>query len=120
VGLLNGITRAAHALIDHTGITGVGGGSGGGWVTDGSTGSKLDTGRSTLADESGNVLVSMAAGELALAGVSGDIFIEPPTDQIVNVDTGNGIGFPNLSADPATGNEVGCCICPKLRTSLAL
>lgn len=53
MGLLGGITRAAHALIDHTGITGVGGGGGGGWTTQSTDAVKLESGRTTIYESGG-------------------------------------------------------------------
>lgn len=73
MGLLSGLTRTAHALIDHTGITGVGGGG------------------SSITDGFGEVLVAS----------SGHVYLEPDTAKAVINDSGNGIAFNDLSSNPS-------------------
>lgn len=74
MGILGGLTRAAHALVDHTGITGVGGG--GDQITDG-------------------------FGEVVVAS-SGVVYLEPDTGKAVVNDTGDGIAFNDSSSNPST------------------
>jgi hypothetical protein len=118
VGLFSGLTRAAHALVDHTGIAGVGGGSG---VTVQEEGTPLATAGTTFNFTGAGVTASGtgatktidipggAGGPIdILEGVSGgevyvdtDIFLTPTSGGVVWVDSGDGLIFPEQNTDPA-------------------
>lgn len=122
MGLLSGISRAAHALIDHTGITGVGGGGG---VTVQEEGTPLATAGTTINFTGAGVTASGTgatktvnipggAGPLdVLEGASGaevyvdtDVFLTPLTGGVVWVDSGDGLILPEQNTDPAAASSL--------------
>ncbi len=98
--------------------TGGGGGGGGGWQTLSTYGTQLETGRSILYDENGlaQIVLGGDIGLYAAAGGRVDIYADDSqfglyfdsglgTVGRAVFDQGDGVAFPEATADPSTGQQ---------------
>ncbi len=81
---------------------GGGGGGGGGasnWVDDGATAVKLATGVYTIRDAGAGAEVTLDGG-FYVSTIGYGIYLSPDVGKIVDIDSGDGLRLPGLSADP--------------------
>lgn len=110
MGVISGITRAAHALIDHTGITGVGGGGGGAAnLTDVVDGVEFNTGQFVWSDDHASYVYLGSAGDgFELSSTDSDGFVTTTgTGKRVWISADSGLVIPYINHDPSVADQEG-------------